>query len=151
MAIIGIDPGGSGGIAMIDEDYTVAFKMPATERDLWHSLTEISSAASRDVVYIEKVAAMPGQGVSSMFRFGMSYGGLRMAVIAAGLRLVEVPPGVWQKPFRLPTQKKAGNTAKKNAHKARAQELFPDLKITHAVADALLIAEYGRRQEVAGG
>lgn len=56
-------------------------------------------------------------------------------------------PGVWQKPFRLPTQKKAGNTAKKNTHKARAQELFPGLKITHAVADALLIAEYGRRKE----
>lgn len=147
MAVIGIDPGGSGGIAVIYPDRVEAFKMPATERDIFDLLKVVPTRSpdNRRDAYIEKVNAMPGQGVTSMFRFGMSYGGLRMAVIAAGLRLVEVPPGVWQKPFRLPTQKKAGNTAKKNAHKARAQELFPGLKITHATADALLIAEFGRR------
>ena len=148
MAVIGIDPGGSGGIAIIYPDHVEAYKMPATERDVFDLLKVVPTRSpdnGRDA-YIERVSAMPGQGVTSMFKFGVSYGGLRMACIAAGLRLTDVPPGVWQKPFRLPTQKKVGNVAKKNAHKARAQELFPGLKITHATADALLIAEYGRRQ-----
>lgn len=146
MAVIGIDPGGSGGIAIIDEFGASSWKVPATERDTWDLLHGLYSESPSAVAYIEQVHSMPGQGVSSTFRFGASYGGLRMAMIAAGVPFHDVAPGVWQKVFRLPTLKKAGsNTAKKNAHKARAQELFPDLKITHATADALLIAEFGRR------
>ena len=58
-----------------------------------------------------------------------------------------VSPGVWQREFNLPTIKAAGSsTKKKNEHKARAQELFPQFNMTHAIADALLIAEWGRRQ-----
>jgi hypothetical protein len=68
-----------------------------------------------------------------------------MALIASGVPFEAVTPGKWQKEFGLLAKKGETKTAKKNRHKARAQELFPDLKITHATADALLIAEYGRR------
>lgn len=57
-----------------------------------------------------------------------------------------VAPSVWQRAFVLAGgPRDEGITAKKNRHKARAQELFPNLKITHACADALLLAEYCRR------
>ncbi len=144
MLILGIDPGKSGGLAWLSTGAAAAAsKMPATERDLWGSI----AASARHFAYIEKVGAMPGQGVTSMFSFGQNYGMLRAFLIAAAIPFETVTPAVWQREFKLPTVKNAGSkVAKKNAHKARAQELFPTLKITHAIADALLIAEWGRRQ-----
>jgi hypothetical protein len=71
-----------------------------------------------------------------------------MALIAGEKHHEYVTPQKWQKEFGLiVTGRGLGqdDTAKKNRNKARAQELFPGIKITHAIADALLIAEYGRR------
>jgi len=140
--IIGIDPGQIGGIAIVGPDMLDAVKMPDTERDVFELLAEWAPLASRAV--IEQVGVMPKEGVRSAFTFGRGYGGLRMALIALRMPFQAVAPGVWQRPFNLPTGK-GGKTAKKNVHKARAQEMFPSLKITHAIADALLIAEWGRR------
>lgn len=148
--ILGIDPGKSGGIAWLDG----AQKMPATERDLWNLFHY--GGFGQHFAYIEKVHAMPGDGErhtggSRAFNFGMNYGMLRMALIAASIPFETVTPAKWQREFKLPTLKQAGTPVKKkNAHKARAQELFPSLTITHAVADALLIAEFGRRRRKEG-
>lgn len=153
MIYIGIDPGKSGAIAYLHEGCAGVQLLNRTERDIWIYLTDLSHDAARDRIeifaYIEKVAAMPKQGVTSTFNFGMSYGALRMALIAAEIPFETVAPGVWQKQFGLPTVKQCGGnlTVKKNAHKARAQELFPAIKITHGNADALLIAEYCRRKK----
>ena len=119
--------------------------MPKTERDAW-DIMNFRSRPSEDHVkaYIEKVHSMPKQGVASSFKFGRSYGFLRGILVASQIPFEAVTPQVWQRGFSLP---KGKGTAKKNAHKARAQELFPSLRITHAIADALLIAEYGRRKE----
>lgn len=145
MNILGIDPGKSGGIALFSGGVE-AEQMPDTERDI-HRLVN-GFAARADHAYIEQVHAMPGQGVTSMFNFGANYGGLRMVLIASYIPFESVPPAKWQREFGLPTLKKAGsNAAKKNAHKAKAQELFPSIRVTHAIADALLIAEWGRRQK----
>ena len=65
---------------------------------------------------------------------------------AAGIRWEYVTPQKWQREFGL-ILPKLSNTDKKNRHKAVAQQLFPDVKITHAIADALLIAEYCRRKD----
>jgi len=149
MTVIGIDPGKSGGIAAVGWEKPVAYPMPATERDILDLLASLREldAPGHPTAIIERVASMPKQGVVSTFTFGQNYGSLRMALIAVGIPFDTVAPGTWQRPFNLPTLKSAGSgTMKKNAHKARAQELFPGVKITHAVADALLIAEYGYRK-----
>ena len=125
------------------EDGPQTVKLSATEHDVADFLRY---GPDVDHAYIERVASMPGQGVASTFKFGRSYGFLRGLLVAFAIPFEEVAPGVWQKPFGLPTLKKAGSiTAKKNAHRAKAQQLFPGVKMTHAVADALLIAEWGRR------
>jgi hypothetical protein len=145
--VLGIDPGASGGLAIVQGGHGIysvsdAVKMPATDADLWRFVNDCADA---DLCILEKVHAMPGQGVSSTFKFGASWGTLRMAVIAAGIPLEEVTPRKWQPAIGVPSKKGETKTQHKNRLKARAQELFPGLKITHATADALLLAVYGLR------
>lgn len=139
MTFLGIDPGASGGIAVIwANGQASAHKMPETEDDVIEAIEEIAS--SNDVfAVIEKVHSMPKQGVASSFAFGVSYGGLRMALAALKIRREHVTPQKWQKELGCLTK------GDKNVSKRRAQELFPKIKVTHAIADALLIAEYARR------
>ncbi len=141
--IMGIDPGKLGGIAVRDvfAEKVWAIKMPETERDVWDFIRPIKADSDEIFAYIEHVHSMPGQGVSSMFKFGMNYGMLRAFLIAAGIPFEKVSPGVWQRGMR------CLSGGDKNVTKARAQELFPELKIIHATADALLIMEYGRRKQ----
>lgn len=148
--IIGIDPGKSGGIACLRGDTTTVQKMPSTERDLWDLLSEFDDAAA---VFVEKVGATPQMGVVSAFKFGRSLGLIHMACVASGIRLEWVTPQKWQKEFGLIVKGRGlgqSDTEKKNRNKARAQELFPCITMTHAIADALLIAEYGRRVRAKG-
>lgn len=143
--VVGIDPGASGGIAVSDGTDPCARPMPGTTLDLLSYLQKWKGLP----VFIEKVGASPQMGVVSAFKFGQSVGIIEACCLAAGLRIEYVTPQKWQKELGLkPTGHGIGQggTEKKNRNKARAQELFPGLKITHAIADALLIAEYGRRQ-----
>lgn len=108
-----------------------------TERDVWDILQKLGGIARGAV--IEYVASRPMAGVSGMFKFGMSYGGLRMALVGAGVPFEPVTPGVWQRKMKCLT---GGD---KKISKAKAQELFPDVpKITLDIADAILLAEFGR-------
>ena len=84
---------------------------------------------------------MPKQGVASSFKFGVSYGLLRMALIASGIPWEEITPNQWQKALGCLSR------GDKNTTKARSQQLFPRIKVTHAVADALLLAEFCRRKK----
>ncbi len=149
MRYLGIDPGKTGGVAYVDDAGKYdAWQIPATERDtldLFDELTLGEPGILRAV--IEKVASRPGQGVASMFTFGQNYGMLRAFLVASFIPFEAVPPGTWQKEFAL-IDPSATKTNKKNKHKARAQELFPGIKITHAIADALLIAEYCKRTAI---
>ena len=136
--ILGIDPGISGGAAIISEDQqftqVIAFaKLTPVEIADWITSREIF------VCYLEGVSAMPGQGVTSTFKFGMNYGIWQGLLAAKKIPFQRVYPLKWQTFMNCRT---GGN---KNVSKVRAQELFPHIKITHAIADALLIAEYGRR------
>lgn len=148
MIYIGIDPGTGGGIAVTDGKKTSAVKMPDTEKDVFESLKGLLS--EDPFVIIEKVGAMPGQGVTSMFSFGQSYGFLRGLLVALEIPFEEVSPQKWQKELGLLQRRrkddaKLSKTDKKNLNKQKAQQLWPHLRVTHATADALLIAEYGRR------
>lgn len=141
--IIGIDPGLSGGIAVLRDGEATAHPMPATEADLWQLLVSVGEPAT---CFVEKVSSSPQMGVVSAFKFGRSVGLIHMACIAAGYRVEYVTPQKWQRAMGLIVTGRGlgqGDTAKKNRNKARAQELFPQLRITHKIADALLIAEFG--------
>ena len=144
---IGIDPGANGGIAWIDYNGKACVeKIPDTLQDLWELICDITSYPKSSIdgrsykAYIEQVASSPQMGVVSAFSFGRGYGNLEMALTAAGIPFERVRPQVWQKALGCMTK---GN---KNVSKSKAQELFPDRKVTHATADALLIAYYGTKQ-----
>ena len=143
--ILGIDPGKNGAIAWITDGKICVEKMPETLQDLWGVIQDIHSdtICSRGATikaYIEAVHSSPQMGVTSAFTFGQGFGHLEMALTAAGIPFERVTPQKWQKAMGCMTK---GN---KNVSKARAQELFPQMKVTHAISDALLIAEYGARQ-----
>ena len=137
----GIDPGASGAIAVIDGDSQVCgvIKNSETPGDLSAFLLSYVST-HRVWALIEQVSAMPKQGVSSTFKFGTSYGMLQGLLVAHGVVWQNVTPRIWQSEMRCLTK---GN---KNITKAAAQQLWPKEKITHATADALLLAELCRRR-----
>lgn len=143
--IIGIDPGKNGGIAWQANGPQDARKMPETLQDLWQLISDIAGIVPLSTrhleckAYIEQVHSSPQMGVKSAFTFGNGFGHIEMALTAAGIPFERIRPQVWQKALGCLTK------GDKNVSKRRAQELFPALKITHATADALLIAEYGRR------
>jgi len=156
MKIIGIDPGLTGAVAIIDDGNIIIHDTPTTEvKNGKRKKTEylplmmsriikenIGSNGCR--VYIEKVGAMPGQGVTSMFRFGMGFG-LWIGIIAAlNIPYTFVTPQAWKKELMQ-------GMKDKDAARIRAMEIFPNSgeylsrKKDIGRADALLIAEYGRR------
>lgn len=138
MFYVGIDPGKAGGLAMLDStgDVVWATKMPATEADVFTLLRTIQGDVRG---MVEHVHASPQMGVVSAFTFGKGYGALLMALTAAKIKFDEVSPRKWQGALQCLTK------GDKNVSKRRAQQLFPGLTITHATADALLIAEFCRR------
>jgi len=136
---IGIDPGLSGGMALLRDSKCIeTFKFEgATERDIEWALQEWVRLDDA-YVFIEKVSSSPQMGVTSAFTFGRSYGFLR-GLLAGRIVHDEVRPQDWQKAMGCRTK------GDKNVSKAKAQQLFPDVKVTHAIADAMLIAEHCRR------
>jgi len=142
MTTIGIDPGKSGGIAWITDGSPCVEKMPETLADLWDLINSIlrNETIGMTFAYIESVHSSPQMGVKSAFTFGNGFGHLEMALTAAGIPFERVSPQRWQKALGCLTK------GDKNVSKRRAQELFPSMKITHATADALLIAYYGTKQ-----
>jgi hypothetical protein len=136
---IGIDPGLSGGIAFVPEIGTPwAHKMPETDRDLLDLLSDNISLHTATAM-LELVHSSPQMGVKSAFTFGEGYGRLQAILTALSVPYERIRPQAWQKAMGCLTK------GDKNVSKRRAQELFPTLKVTHATADALLIAEYNRR------
>lgn len=137
MIYYGIDPGRNGGIAVLNEVGLVfeAIPMPVTERDLLDACSRYTPARG----YLEKVSASPQMGVTSAFTFGRGFGRLEMALTAARMSFDEVTPQRWQAAMQ------CLSGGDKNVTKRRAQQLFPDLVVTHKTADALLLAEWCRR------
>lgn len=155
MTILGIDPGASGGIAFfsMQRGLLSIFDMPTVEvkrggknkREVSAAmLNAIIGARDIDVAFVEKVGAMPGQGVSSMFQFGRSVGMIEGVLAALEIPTNYVTPQSWQKAV--------GARGGKDASRARAAELFPayaanfSRKKDDGRADAALIAWYGAQQ-----
>ena len=142
---MGVDPGVNGGIAVLDSRGGVAFVHGLNSSMTEDEALEIAYAATTALhkcggveCFFEKVHHMTGDGGKGSHTFGYIKGALRGALKARGVFLRDVPPQLWQAKMECLT---GGN---KNVSKRRAIELFPGLKVTHAIADALLIALYGQ-------
>ena len=124
--------------------------MPETEGDagelLWQfNCFKFEGKVIQEVfAVIEQVGPMPGNGVTGMFKFGMNYGFLRGLLTAFDIPFDEARPQKWQKAMGCMSK------GDKNVTKAKAQQLHPELKITHATADAILLAEYARAAYTSG-
>lgn len=157
---IGIDPGSSGGIAIIRPDgRSSAFPTPYCDGDYdegaMRELLDMAIDEGRPMpcAIIERVHSMPSQGVASMFSFGAGYGLWRGMCAAMRIPYRLVPPQTWQKVMLAGEDK----SDKKAASVRVARRLFPDVSLRksergrvdhHGMADALLIAEYGRRNVI---
>lgn len=148
---IGIDPGKNGGIAVITEDIDsecVAVYPYSNEK-----LMEILDSASKSYgkIMVEKVGAMPKQGVVSTFNFGMAYGYILGAIEAHKISYQLVTPQAWKREF--------GCTADKKKSIDVCKRLFPRVNLlptersrkeSDGLAEALLICEYARRKMKGG-
>jgi crossover junction endodeoxyribonuclease RuvC len=139
---LGVDPGSvSGAVACVNGDGSQCQAWPLakmTEHDLWEVFS-VKPNEGRTFAVLEKVSSMPKQGIASAFKFGESFGLLRMALVAAGIEFELVTPRKWQAVMG------CLSGGDKRVTKTAAQRLFPREKITHKTADALLLAEYARR------
>jgi len=140
--ILAIDPGAaSGGFAIYDQQRLVtAGHLPTVDGMVSPQLFAniFAQFPGIDEVVVEKVGAMPGQGVSSTFKFGRGVGILEGVAAALGKRLTYVAPTVWKRALNVP--------ADKEACRQRAIELWPEFanlifrrKMDHGPAEAALI------------
>lgn len=137
---IGVDPGSSGAIAAVFQQGNPTWiKLDNTDADISDWMDDLASEYRIIGAVLERVGSMPGQGVSSSFKFGASAGFCRGLLVAHKISFRLVGPVQWQNHMSCRT---GGD---KNITKTMAQRLWPSLKITHAYADALLIAEFCRR------
>jgi crossover junction endodeoxyribonuclease RuvC len=128
MKVAGIDPGLSGAVCVFDVDkgMLTILDMPTVEvksgktmkRKLSEPmLAELLRPHAIDHCVLEQVGAMPGQGVSSMFSFGQSYGAIRGVLAGLRVPITMVTPAKWCRDLKLP--------AGKDANRQRAAQLFP--------------------------
>tara|TARA_B100001996_G_C18333110_1_gene467152 strand:- start:42 stop:536 length:495 start_codon:yes stop_codon:yes gene_type:complete len=155
MFIIGIDPGISGSICFFEDGKIIdVVEMPTMTEgkknkkqvngsQIFNEILErIKKLDKKDIkVVIEQVSAMPGQGVTSMFNFGQSFGILKGICSAMRLPMYFVRPAKWKKYFNL-------INSEKDASRTRSIEIFPyfsgqlSRKKDSNKADAILIASF---------
>tara|TARA_X000000368_G_C22566072_1_gene508561 strand:- start:55 stop:549 length:495 start_codon:yes stop_codon:yes gene_type:complete len=153
MLIIGIDPGISGAMCFFENgEVKDVFDMPTmsegkkNKRQVnGHQIYNEISSRIKNInlqninVVVEKVSAMPGQGVTSMFNFGQSFGVIKGVCAAMYLPIFFVRPAKWKKHFEL-------INSQKDASRTKAIEMFPQIssvlskKKDSNKADAILIA-----------
>ncbi len=163
MIYVGIDPGITGAIALIAPDgsarvkdmpiITIEKKTKTKKGNVAHKrmidkqalVTILKTLVGFEVhIFLEQVGVMPGEGSVGAFSFGKGCGIIEGAIAALGLPLTMVTPMAWKKVM---VTGKGGRD--KNVSRLRCQELFPQvdchLKKHDGRAEAVLIAEYGRR------
>lgn len=161
--VIGIDPGQtSGAIALLSKHRLEVHDMPKDYIELKDLLSDLSLNANT-ICYIEEVHAYGREGGPRSFNFGANFGDLRSTVHGEGIGIVFVRPQVWQAEFdlilpkdvdikelgqRVGSRSQDKKLLKKKLNMLVARDRFPTLDIQNSgQADAILIAEYGARQE----
>ncbi len=155
MIIVGIDPGISGALCFFSNGNIIdVIDMPTMAegkkskkqvngRQIFNEILNIKNtfAGHKINVVVEQVSAMPGQGVTSMFNFGQSFGVIKGICSAMELPIFYVRPAKWKKYFNL-------INAEKDASRTKVIEMFPKIsqklsrKKDNNKADAILIAKY---------
>tara|TARA_X000000368_G_C23022854_1_gene708806 strand:- start:417 stop:911 length:495 start_codon:yes stop_codon:yes gene_type:complete len=153
MKIIGIDPGLSGAIAILENNKVEKiFDIPVmpegkknkrqlNSAQLVKLLKDNVSNKEEVAIVVEHVTAMPGQGVTSMFNFGQTFGAIKGICAALGLPIFFVRPAKWKKHFDL-------INSSKDASRTKAIEMYPSLsdqlskKKDVNKSDAILIARF---------
>jgi len=141
---MGIDPGASGAFAIIyveSQDRVIVEDMPLVGKEInAYALAATLKEHTPHIAMIERVAAMPKQGVASTFRFGVSYGVVLGIIAAHNIPLDFVVPGKWKKAYGLSSDKEESRKRAIHAFPWDA-ELFKRKK-DHGRAEAALIALY---------
>ena len=132
MKIIGIDPGLSGAIAVLENNQVLnIFDIPVMSEGkknkrqlnsalLVNLLKENINKEEEVAVVVEQVNAMPGQGVTSMFNFGQTFGAIKGICAAISLPIFFVRPAKWKKHFEL-------INSSKDASRTKAIEMYPSI------------------------
>ena len=153
MIVIGIDPGLSGALAILENKRVLGiFEMPVmpegkknkrqlNSAQLVNILRDNIKINNEIAVVVEQVNAMPGQGVTSMFNFGQTFGAIKGVCAALNLPIYFVRPSKWKKHFEL-------INSSKDASRTKVIEMYPSLSNQLAKkkdvnkSDAILIARY---------
>ena len=153
MIIFGIDPGVSGAISILENKKVIdIFDMPTmidgkknkrqvNGSQVTNIIKDKLNLNKETIVVVEHVNAMPGQGVTSMFNFGQSFGVIKGVCSALSLPIYFVRPTKWKKHFNL-------INSNKDASRTKAIEIYPEIssqlsrKKDSNRADAILIARY---------
>lgn len=139
---LGIDPGKSGGLAIVNSNGLLidTFKMPDNAYELFALVSAIKESWPNIICYLEDVGA--NAFTKASYCLGHSRGSIEVALAANKIRLELVKAVKWM------TALKCKTGGDKNITKQTALRLFPDVQVNHAIADAILIAEYGRKKEL---
>ena len=155
MRIFGIDPGIAGAIAVLDDKKIVDVKDLPTMSEGKKNKRQLNSANlsqyissnivdfNETVVVVEQVNAMPGQGVTSMFNFGQTFGAIKGITATLKLPIFFVRPSKWKKHFEL-------INSSKDASRTKVIEMYPSFaeklskKKDVNKSDAILIARFFR-------
>ena len=153
MRIIGIDPGLSGAIAVLDNNKVLKIYDMPTMAEGKKNKRQLNSAQLVNIikeniknyeeisVVVEQVNAMPGQGVTSMFNFGQTFGAIKGVCAALNLPVFFIRPSKWKKYFEL-------INSSKDSSRTKAIEMYPSIanqlskKKDVNKSDAILIARF---------
>ena len=153
MRIVGIDPGLNGAIAFLENNRVLGiFDMPVMSEgkknkrqlnsaQLVNILKDNMDDEKNTIIIVEQVNAMPGQGVTSMFNFGQTFGAIKGVCAALNLPIFFVRPSKWKKHFEL-------INSSKDASRTKVIEMYPSLsnqltkKKDVNKSDAILIAKF---------
>lgn len=148
---IGIDPGLNGAVAIIDQagelvsvsdlPYVHDKSLAWVDGDALQIILSNALCGRPVRAYVERVSSMPGQGVASSFAFGLGYGSVLSVLQAMLIGMVLITPAVWKRSYGLGKDKRA------SLHRARLMWPRAELRLCkhEGRAEALLLAEYGRR------
>lgn len=145
VAFVGVDPGQSGALAIIYDGGVIV--QTYDEREYALLLRTFKNSGYDTHTVVEHVGAMPKQGVSSTFKFGVNFGIVQGMMYALDIPFELVRPQKWKKEFSC--------TSDKNTSIAVAQRMFPNVNLKRTprctkphdgVCEALLMAEYARRK-----
>ena len=148
MIVISADPGMKGGLAILDTTSGIALAapMPTIGKEIdYRKIHEAFTTSTPDLIVIEKVHAMPGQGVTSMFNFGLGYGALVALATVSTARVVLVTPQMWKKHVLAGTSKDKDAAIQFCNHTYPTVNLIlPRCRNAHdGMADAICLAHYG--------